>query len=126
MDRDHLELAYTKDKHASIRVVFQETRRLGRYQYAMDKSTDLFCTVLAMYVMDLDILCIDTKVFCDLPVRPQELRDEETFALRTLESHGFSSAVRRAVVLADELRSAMMDRAISKFARSFMPALNEH
>lgn len=96
--REQLELAYMKDKHSSVRVLFQETSTVTRMR---EGRKPVFCAVMALYVMDLNILCVDAKVLMD-NILPHELRGPE-FAKRVLETHEFPSAVRRAIELADQL-----------------------
>ncbi len=108
MDREQLDQSYTKDKHSSVRILFQETSAVGETNRSPEgrnaASGTVFCAVIALYIMDLNILCVDARVFVDSSVAPAGLKDIEK---RVLETHDFPSAVRRSVALTDEIKNEM-------------------
>lgn len=111
-----LDLAYTKDKHASVRVVFQETFRIGKH--ARRDEANVLVAVIALYVMELGILCVDTKVIVDTHGVPPSMPKLEQ---RVLETHEFPAAVRRAVALADSLCKEMKSRVVEALGAEFTP-----
>lgn len=127
---------FQKDKHASVRVLFSENRRLGTYRrgpkdgdFAPRRRTDedvpLIVSFIATYVMEMGIFCVDASVVTlQHSVTPHEV-DTKTFTKRILETHEFPAAVRRAVVLADEVRNEFVHNLRVKLGDKFVePSAN--
>lgn len=120
MDREQLDQSYTKDRHSSVRILFQETTALGEFRREGAKDGNLvLCAVMALYIMDLDILCVDAKVFMDAAVPPSGMSDLKK---RVLETHTFPAAVRRSILVTDEITNELRARVYTALGERFTAA----
>jgi hypothetical protein len=126
MNREQFDLAYTKDRHSSIRVLYQETFTLGSFRRDLDfkgdqlRAVNVLCPVVALYVLDLDILCIDARVLTEDGFQPHQFTGKAD--KRLMETHPFPAAVRRSVILADQLRTEFTDICAQLFTETWTPA----
>lgn len=112
------ESIYQKDKHAAVRVLFCENKRIGKYVRGQkkedgsfrrgDEDVPLIMTFIATYVMEMSIFCVDASIVTlQHSILPDEI-DAKSFERRVLETHDFASAVRRAVTLSNEMYSTFL------------------
>lgn len=126
MNREQFDLAYTKDRHSSIRVLYQETFTLGSFRRDLGFGGDrlqavkVLCPVVALYVLDLDILCIDARVLTEDGFQPHQFTDKAD--KRLMETHPFPAAVRRSVVLADQLKAEFSEVCAQIFTGTWAPS----
>lgn len=111
-----LDLSYSKDKHASVRCLFQETFKLGEYARGGGKQPALVA-VQALFIIEMNILCVESRVLLDPGIAPHTFNSMKK---RILETHEFPAAVRRAVVLADSIREDALRDLLED--SSFFPA----
>lgn len=118
-----------KDKHATIRVLLQESANLGKYVRTRKELNEsgpddvpLLFVFTAMYVVELEVLCVEAKVISTHHQVPPSVLSSPMFQVRELLTGNFPLAVRQSVALFDELKMEMLEKLKGQMGSKFQPS----